>query len=76
MAGKMQLVRVTVQSKDFVHTIDAMAKWLAEEGIVVPVSTFSGDKDRRSISFGFSSDAESKRFAAKFGGELREPLQV
>jgi hypothetical protein len=71
MAGEMQLVRVTVQSQDFIPMIDAMAKWLAAEGIVVPVSTFAGDKDKRSISFGFSSDAEGRRFAEKFGGELR-----
>ena len=65
------LVRVTVQSQDFIRTVDAMAKWLAAEGIVVPVSTFSGDNDKRNISFGFSSDAEGKRFAERFGGELR-----
>jgi hypothetical protein len=67
----MQLVRVTVQSQDFIRTVDAMAEWLATEGIVVPLSTFSGDKDKRNISFGFSSDAEGKRFAERFGGELR-----
>jgi len=67
----MQLVRVTVQSQDFIRMVDAMAKWLAAEGIVSPVSTFSGDKDHRNISFGFSSDAEGKRFAERFGGELR-----
>jgi len=67
----MQLVRVTVPSQDFIRTIDAMAKWLAEEGIVVPVSTFSGDKDKRNISFRFDSDAEGQRFAERFGGEMR-----
>jgi hypothetical protein len=67
----MQLVRVTVQSQDFISTVDAMAEWLAAEGIVVPLSTFSGDKEKRNISFGFSSDEESKRFAERFGGELR-----
>jgi hypothetical protein len=67
----MQLVRVTVQSQDFIRMVDVMAKWLAAEGIVTPVSTFSGDKDHRNISFGFSTDAEGKRFAERFGGELR-----
>jgi len=51
-----------------------MAKWLATEGIVVPLSTFSGDKDNRNISFGFSSDVEGKRFAERFGGEVRPDL--
>jgi hypothetical protein len=72
----MQLVRVTVQSQDFIRTVDAMAQWLATEGIVAPLSTFSGDKDKRNISFGFSSDAESKRFAERFGGELRPAAPV
>jgi len=67
----MQLVRVTVQSREFIQLIDTMDEWLAAEGIVVPVATFSGDKDRRNISFGFSSDAEGERFAQRFGGELQ-----
>ena len=67
----MQLVRVTVPSQDFIRTIDAMAKWLADEGIIVPVSTFSGDRDQRNISFRFDSEAEGKRFAERFGGETR-----
>ena len=67
----MQLVRVTVQSQDFIQLVDTMSKWLAAEGIVVPVATFSGGKDRRDISLEFSSDAEGERFAEKFGGELK-----
>jgi hypothetical protein len=67
----MQLVRVTVPGPDFIRVVDAMAKWLTAEGIEVPVSTFSGDMDKRNISFGFSSDAEGRRFAERFGGELR-----
>jgi hypothetical protein len=70
----MQLVRVTVQSQDFVRMVDVMAQWLAAEGIIVGLSTYSGDKDHRNISFGFSSDAEGKRFAERFGGELRPNL--
>jgi len=72
----MQLVRVTVSGQDFIRMVDAMAKWLTAEGIEVPLSTFSGDKDKRDISFGFSSDAEGKRFAERFGGELRPAAQV
>jgi hypothetical protein len=51
--------------------VDAMAKWLTDEGIEVPLCTFSGGKDKRDISLGFSSDAEGRRFAERFGGELR-----
>ena len=71
MAGEMQLVRVTVASQDFMQLVDSMDKWLADEGIIVPVATVSGGKDRRNISFGFSSDAEGERFAERFGGELQ-----
>ena len=71
MAAEMQLVRITVASQDFIQLIDSMDKWLAAEGIVVPVATFSGGKDHRDISFEFSSDVEGERFAERFGGELQ-----
>jgi len=51
--------------------VAAMAEWLTAEGIEVPLCTFSGDKDKRNISFGFARDGEGRRFAERFGGELR-----
>jgi hypothetical protein len=68
---EVQRVQVTVQGQDFIGMVDTMAKWLTAEGIEPPLCTFSGDKDKRNISFGFSSDVEGKRFAERFGGELR-----
>jgi hypothetical protein len=66
----MHLVRVTVRSQDFVDMVLTMAKWLTDEGIMAPLSTYSGDMDKRNISFSFFSDAEGKRFAERFGGEV------
>ena len=64
-------MRVTVQGQDFIGMVAAMAEWLTAEGIEVPLCTFSGDKDKRNISFGFAHEGEGRRFAERFGGELR-----